>query len=128
MDQDSELSAAVGDDYIEVAAAVFTMLADPTRIRIVLALRDGELSVNHLSEVVGKSAPAVSQHLAKLRLAQMVAARQEGNRVFYRLTSGHVRRLVTDAIHQAEHAVDDVPRHHQGGPSGAGGGEGSPGS
>ncbi len=60
----------------------------------------------------GCSPAAVSQHLAKLRLARIVAARQEGTRVFYRLTNEHARQLVTDAIFQAEHALGGTPAHH----------------
>jgi DNA-binding transcriptional ArsR family regulator len=55
----------------------------------VVALRDGERSVNTLAEVVGKSPAAVSQHLAKLRLTRMVTTRHEGTRVFYRLANEH---------------------------------------
>ena len=88
------------------------MLADATRVRTVLALKDGELSVNTLADVVGKSPAAVSQHLAKLRLARIVTTRHEGNRVFYRLANEHPLELVTDAMFQAEHSLDDQPRHH----------------
>lgn len=88
------------------------MLADTTRVRLVLALRDGERSVNELAELVGKPSAAVSQHLAKLRLARFVSARQEGTRVFYRLANEHASQLVSDAIFQAEHSLDGTPRHH----------------
>ena len=88
------------------------MLADLTRVRIVLALKNGELSVNTLADVVAKSPAAVSQHLAKLRLARIVATRHEGTRVFYRLENEHAEQLVTDAIHQAEHTLGGQPRHH----------------
>lgn len=91
------------------------MLADATRVRIVLALKDaGELSVNHLADILDKSPAAVSQHLAKLRLARIVATRQDGQRVFYRLGNEHAGRLVTDAIFQAEHSLGGTPRHHHG--------------
>ena len=90
------------------------MLADATRVRIILALGGGELSVNALATVVDKPPAAVSQHLAKLRMARIVVARHEGNRVFYRLENEHASQLVTDAIHQAEHALGQ-PRHHRGG-------------
>ena len=99
--------------YVELAVEVFAMLADATRVRIILALRDEELSVNHLADIVDKSPAAVSQHLAKLRLARMVTTRQDGTRVFYRLADEHARRLVADAIFQAEHAIDEHPRHHR---------------
>jgi DNA-binding transcriptional ArsR family regulator len=101
------------DQLVELAVEIFKMLADATRIRIVLALRDGELSVNTLADVVGKSPAAVSQHLAKLRLARVVMTRHEGNRVFYRLANEHAHQLVTGAVFQAEHSVEDQPRHHR---------------
>ena len=88
------------------------MLAEPTRVRIILALRDHELPVGQIAEAVGKAPAAVSQHLAKLRLARMVASRQEGQRIFYSLTNEHARQLVADALFQAEHAVDEHPAHH----------------
>jgi DNA-binding transcriptional ArsR family regulator len=101
-------------EYVELAVEVFSMLADATRVRIILALRDQELSVNHLADIVDKSAPAVSQHLAKLRLARIVSTRQEGTKVFYRLTNEHARQLVADAIFQAQHTLSSDPAHHRG--------------
>ncbi len=98
--------------YVELAVEVFAMLADATRVRIILALSDGEKSVNQLATIVGKTPAAVSQHLAKLRLARFVTSRQDGTRVFYRLANEHARQLVTDAIFQAEHSVSDDPHHH----------------
>lgn len=98
--------------YVEIAVEVFSMLADATRVRLILAMREGELSVNTLSERVGKSPAAVSQHLAKLRLAHLVATRHEGNKVFYRLANPHAARLVVDALQQAAHATDEVPLGH----------------
>lgn len=100
--------------YVDLAVEVFAMLADATRVRIILALRDGELAVGDLAKAVGKSPTAVSQHLAKLRLTRMVSTRQEGTRIYYRLTDEHARQLVTDAIFQAEHALETHPQHHHG--------------
>lgn len=99
-------------EYVELAVEVFAMLADATRIRIILALRDAELPVNQLAEKVDKSQASVSQHLAKLRLARIVTTRRDGTRVFYRLSNEHARQLVSDAIFQAQHALDVVPAHH----------------
>lgn len=99
--------------YVELAVEVFAMLADATRVRIILALRDGEMSVNHLADIIDKSPTAVSQHLAKLRLGRIVAARQDGTRVFYRLANEHARKLVADAVFQAEHSLGGEPAHHR---------------
>lgn len=107
--------------FVELAVEVFAMLADATRVRIILALENaGELSVNHLADIVDKSPAAVSQHLAKLRLARMVTTRQDGTRVFYALADEHVRQLVADAIFQAEHSLGGSPRHHHAEADGAG--------
>ncbi|HZK59135.1 MAG TPA: metalloregulator ArsR/SmtB family transcription factor [Cryobacterium sp.] len=114
MDADTQISGREPDSqYVELAVEVFAMLADATRIRIILALRAGELPVNQLAEIVGKTPASVSQHLAKLRLARVVSARHEGTRVFYRLENEHASTLVSDAIFQAEHSLGGTPRHHQ---------------
>ncbi|MFC5501967.1 ArsR/SmtB family transcription factor [Lysinimonas soli] len=113
MDADKQVCGRLPDSqYVELAVEVFGMLADATRVRIVLALREGELSVNQLAELVEKSPAAVSQHLAKMRLGRLVSTRQDGTRIFYRLANEHARQLVSDAIFQAEHALDQTPRHH----------------
>lgn len=101
------------DEQVELAVEIFGMLADGTRIRLLWELQDSERSVNQLAEAVGKPAPAVSQHLAKLRMARMVRTRREGNQVFYRVENDHVASLVRDAIHNAEHASDGIPAHHR---------------
>ena len=105
MDADNKTCGRDPDSlYVELAVEVFTMLADATRVRIILALDGaGELSVNHIADIVDKSPAAVSQHLAKLRLARMVTT----------LADEHARQLVTDAIFQAEHSLGGtVPHHH----------------
>lgn len=89
------------------------MLADPTRIQVLWALTAGELSVNELAERVGKPAPSVSQHLAKLRMARLVCTRRAGTTIFYGLENEHVGQLVTDAVFNAEHAGPGVPAHHR---------------
>lgn len=103
-------------EYVELAAEVFSILSDPTRVRIILALRGAdELSVNALAELVGKSPSGVSQHLARLRFARMVSTRQDGTKVLYRLTDEHASILVSEAIKQAEHSLangQQPPHHH----------------
>lgn len=103
----------VDSQYVELAVEIFAMLADATRVRIILALREGEMAVGALAEVVEKSPAAVSQHLAKMRLARIVSTRQDGTKVMYRLANEHARQLVADAIYQAEHALGGMPAHHR---------------
>ena len=89
------------------------MLADATRVQVLWSLTHREMSVNELAEHVGKPAPSVSQHLAKLRMARLVRTRRDGTTIFYSLENDHVRQLVTDAVFNAEHAGPGVPRHHR---------------
>lgn len=117
MDADSNICGlAPESEYVDLAAEVFSLLSDSTRIKIVLALRrSGELPVNALADLTGKTSSGVSQHLARLRMARMVTTRQEGTRVLYRLTDEHAVALVVEAVKQAEHAVANgqtTPRHH----------------
>jgi|SRR5215471_6989320 len=64
---------------------VFQVLADPTRRRIVEALRDGERSVGELVQVVDIGQPGVSRQLQILEDAQFVVVRPEGRRRLYAL-------------------------------------------
>ena len=64
---------------------VFQVLADPTRRRLVDALRDGEKSVNQLVELVDIGQPGVSRQLAILQDADFVTVRPDGRRRLYSL-------------------------------------------
>lgn len=89
------------------------MLSDATRVQLLWALVDREQSVTELAETVGKPAPSVSQHLAKLRMARLVRTRREATTIYYSLENSHVAQLVTDAVFNAEHAGPGVPGHHR---------------
>jgi DNA-binding transcriptional ArsR family regulator len=102
----------LADEQADLVVEVFRMLADPTRVQLLWSLADREMPVNDLAARVGKPAPSVSQHLAKLRMAHLVRTRREGTQMFYRLENDHVRQLVTDAVHNAEHVAGGVPAHH----------------
>ena len=113
MDADSQSDRLLPEDQIALMVEVFRMLADGTRVQILWALVDREVSVNDLAGEIRKPGPSVSQHLAKLRMARLVRTRRDGNQIFYQLENDHVRQLVVDAVHNAEHAGTGVPRHHQ---------------
>lgn len=99
-------------DQVALTVEVFRMIAEGTRIQILWVLINREMSVNELAETIGKPGPSVSQHLAKLRMARLVRTRREGTQVFYQLENDHVRQLIVDAVHNAEHAGPAVPAHH----------------
>jgi DNA-binding transcriptional ArsR family regulator len=104
MDKRSERMEMPTDDQVDLAVEAFRMLADRKRIRILWALLHGESSVNELAERVGASSSAVSQHLAKLRLAGLVQVRREGTFAYYTAADEHVHRLLDEALFHADHA------------------------
>lgn len=87
-------------DDVRRAAESLRLLADPTRIKILWALLQGETNVACLAELVGSAPAAVSQHLAKLRLAGLVEGRREGTFVYYSAAGERVRRLLYEALGQ----------------------------
>ncbi|MFD2416889.1 ArsR/SmtB family transcription factor [Amycolatopsis pigmentata] len=97
------------DEQVHLAAESFRMLADPTRIKVLWALLQGESSVACLAELAGAAPTAVSQHLAKLRLAGLVTGRREGTFVYYSAANDHVRRLLSQALFHADHVDRDIP-------------------
>jgi DNA-binding transcriptional ArsR family regulator len=90
------------DEQVHLAAESFRLLGDPTRIKVLWALLQGESSVACLAELAGVTATAVSQHLAKLRLAGLVKGRREGTFVYYSAASDHVQPLLALALSHAE--------------------------
>jgi DNA-binding transcriptional ArsR family regulator len=112
MDND-ERRGPLPADQVDLAVEVFRMLSDSTRVQLLWALIGRELSVNELAAEVGKTPGLVSQHLAKLRMSRLTQTRRDGTQVFYRLDNEHIAQLVTDAVHNAEHATAGIPDHHR---------------
>ena len=79
-------------------AELFQALSDPSRVRILATLRDGEVNVGSLANAVGISESAVSHHLRNLRLLRLVRSRKEGRQVFYALDDDHITELIQSGL------------------------------
>jgi len=77
-----------------IESAVFRALSDPTRRTVYERLSDGEMNVADLKAGLAISQPAVSQHLAALRLAGLVRERREGRRTYYRIEPAGLHPLI----------------------------------
>lgn len=88
---------------LAIASDMLKLVSDPTRLQILWALLHGEHSVNELADHVHVQPSAVSQHLGKLRLARLVKARREGNKMFYSTENKHVHIVIKQALAHAEH-------------------------
>ena len=83
----------LSDQALDLLAARFRALADPTRLRILNTLMQGERSVGELVESTGFEQPSVSRHLIVLRREGIVVRRAEGNRAYYRIGDPTVIQL-----------------------------------
>ncbi len=104
-------SDLLDDERVTAAVTSFALLADPTRVRLLWALRQDDADVATLAALAGCSPTVASQHLSKLRLAGLVEGKRDGRRVVYRLRGAHVRNLLAEALFHADHQVSGEPVH-----------------
>jgi len=98
-------AARAGDaDRVHELAEIFKTLGDPTRLRILAALRAGERCVHDLCARLRMSQPAVSHQLRTLRAAGLVKPRRAGREIFYSLDDAHVLVLIEEGLQHAGHA------------------------
>lgn len=86
------------DTVLEELAALLGVMADPTRLKIIDALRMGELCVCDLAAVLKMTVSAISHQLKLLRAARLVRPRREGKIVFYSLHDEHVELFLDTAL------------------------------
>jgi DNA-binding transcriptional ArsR family regulator len=99
----------LADDKVSSAVGTLVMLAEPTRLRLLWALRGGELGVTALAEAAGCTPTAASQHLSKLRISGLVDQRAQGRARLYRLRGAHLHRLLDEVVALADHTVGGIP-------------------
>jgi ArsR family transcriptional regulator, lead/cadmium/zinc/bismuth-responsive transcriptional repressor len=93
-------------DHVQSLADTFRVLGDPTRVRILDALRDGELCVNDLATRIALSESAVSHQLRLLRTMRLVRVRREGRLAFYAVDDQHILELLEQASTHVQHAQE----------------------
>ena len=87
-----------GEVSLDQMSEFFKVLADRTRLRILIELLDGSLCVMHISERVGMSQSAISHQLAILRRADLVRVKRSGKTVVYSISDEHVRLMLDMAM------------------------------
>ena len=92
------------DEYIlQKTALFFSVLGDTGRMKIIQALCESELCVNHLAERVGASQSAVSHQLSFLKQNDIVKFRRDGKNVIYSLDDTHVKDIFTIGLEHIRH-------------------------
>jgi len=92
--------ADLSPELLQHAAGRFGLLASTMRLHIIWVLAHGEMDVGGLADAAGGTLQAVSQHLAKLKLAGLVRSRREGRRQVYLVDDPHLVMIVRLAFEQ----------------------------
>lgn len=79
---------------IEIISQRFKALSEPSRLKILFALEEGELCVDHIVEAVGGNQSAVSHQLKTLKDNKVVKSRREGKKILYSVSDGHVAAML----------------------------------
>lgn len=87
-------SEAIEDNVLERLSQIFKILGDPTRLKIIIALRGGEMCVCDIAAFLGLSESAVSHQLRRMRELAVVKSRREGQVLYYRIDDNHVKSLI----------------------------------
>jgi DNA-binding transcriptional ArsR family regulator len=102
--------AELPPQVLQEAAGRFGLLASTMRLHIVWLLAQGDMDVGALAEAVGGSLQAVSQQLAKLKLAGLVRSRREGRRQVYVVEDPQLVAIVQLAFQQLAGAEPSLER------------------
>jgi ArsR family transcriptional regulator len=84
-------------------ADLFSALSDPTRLRIISVLLEGEMNVGDIADQVSMTESAVSHQLRGLRQMRLVRSRKDGRQVYYALDDDHVSKLYRMGLDHVEH-------------------------
>jgi len=85
------------DSFENKASEILSVLGNPFRIRLALALAEQEACVCHLETLLKKRQAYISQHLMALRKAELLVTRRDGKFIYYRLSSTAIIDLIRDA-------------------------------
>lgn len=85
-------------ESVQEVSEIFSLLGESTRVKILLALMEGELCVYHICEITGGKQSAISQHLRKLKDKNIIKSRKEANQVLYSIADEHIATIVKTAL------------------------------
>jgi DNA-binding transcriptional ArsR family regulator len=106
----SAVAHPLPDDLVELIAARFRALAEPTRIKLLDRLREGEATVLELTALVGTTSQNVSKHLNLLQQAGIVARRKHGNHSCYRIVDATVYALCETVCGSLQNRYEELRR------------------
>ena len=96
------------DELVELIARRFRVIGEPMRIRLLDRLREGEATVNELSEALGASQQNVSKHLGVLAEVGILGRRKQGNHAYYEIADEGVLALCEQVCGSLERQLAEL--------------------
>lgn len=93
------------EELVDIAD-FFKLFADPTRLRILFLLSEGEASVNGIASRLSMTQSAISGQLRVLKSSRLVRARKDGRCVYYRLCDDHIERILRTGVEHVGELYD----------------------
>ena len=110
--------AKIDVDVFEMQAEICKTLSNPTRLRILHVLREGEKSVGELANLLGLKQSNLSQHLSIMRQATILKTRKEGSSIYYSVVNPKintacdlVQELLIESIRRKQELTKNLVAH-----------------
>lgn len=85
---------AMSEEDLNIVCSIFKVISEPSRMKIILALLEGELCVYHIVEAVGGTQSAVSHQLRILKDNRIIRARRDGKNIVYSIADDHILNII----------------------------------
>ena len=95
------------NNEIEALSAFFKMMGDPTRIKMMCVMAQGEMCVQDIASALDMTKSAISHQLSGLKENKIVKSRREGKNVFYSIDDDHVHTVLNIAMTHVKHKAQE---------------------
>lgn len=89
---------ALSDEVLQEISGIYKAIGEPSRLKILLALTEGDMCVYHISEVTGQKQSLTSHQLRVLKSSNIVKSRREGQTIIYSIADEHIKAIINMSL------------------------------
>ncbi len=89
------------DEDLRKAGEMFKLLGNPTRLKILLAIKEGEKCVHEITEKINSEMSNISHHLRRMKDQNLVEVRREGRHKYYKIKDEHILKMLQEGMTHA---------------------------
>lgn len=91
----------MNDEDLKKAGEMFKLLGNPTRLKILLAIKEGEKCVHEITEKINSEMSNISHHLRRMKDQNLVEVRREGRHKYYKIKDEHILKMLQEGMTHA---------------------------